>query len=114
MELSKSVAGKARIAAAVERLDRTVAEMGQQFRSDVPQGEKVDMGHHLDGPPPLENLPIDRPDDRAVEHESREVPPPTDKPGGGKTHGFGFELADQAQEFVDPGMDVDMIDYDVS
>ena len=32
--------GRARIEAATERLDRTVEELGQQFREDVPQGEK--------------------------------------------------------------------------
>ena len=114
-ELSKTVTGKARIAAAAERLDRTVAEMGQQFRADAPQGEKDDVGRHLpEQPPQLDFLPLDRPVEHATEHESREVPPPTDEPGGGETHGFGFESADQAREDVDPGMDIDVVDTDIS
>jgi hypothetical protein len=40
-ELIKTEAGKRRIAAASERLDRTVAEMGQQHRADLPQGENA-------------------------------------------------------------------------
>ena len=38
-ELAKTDAGKRRIAAANDRLDRTVAELGQQHRVDLPQGE---------------------------------------------------------------------------
>ena len=45
-ELAKTTEGRARIAAAEERLDRTVAEMGQQHRADMPQGEKVEVGSH--------------------------------------------------------------------
>ena len=40
-KLIKTEAGKRRIAAASERLDRTVAEMGQQHRADLPQGENA-------------------------------------------------------------------------
>ena len=40
-ELSKTEAGKRKIAAASERLDRTVAEMGQQHKADLPQGENA-------------------------------------------------------------------------
>ena len=41
-ELSKTAAGRIRIGAAAERLDKTVEELGQQFRTDVPQGEKAE------------------------------------------------------------------------
>ena len=41
-ELSKTAAGRTRIGAAAERLDKTVEELGQQFRTDVPQGEKAE------------------------------------------------------------------------
>ena len=41
-ELSKTSTGRLRINAAAERLDKTVEELGQQFRADVPQGEKVE------------------------------------------------------------------------
>ena len=37
-ELAKTTAGRLRISAATDRMDRTVGELGQQFRHDVPQG----------------------------------------------------------------------------
>ena len=37
--MAKTETGQRRIAAASERLDRTVAELGQQHRVDLPQGE---------------------------------------------------------------------------
>ncbi len=40
-ELAKTDAVKRRISAASDRLDRTVAELGQQHRVDLPQGEIV-------------------------------------------------------------------------
>ena len=39
-ELSKTDAGQRRIAFATARLDTYVAELGQQYRSDLPQGEE--------------------------------------------------------------------------
>ena len=42
-ELVKTATGRARIEAATERLDRTVAEMGEQHRTDVPQGENMEV-----------------------------------------------------------------------
>lgn len=39
-EMTKTEAGRIRIAAAADRLDRTAAELGQQHRADVPQGEQ--------------------------------------------------------------------------
>ena len=49
-ELAKTPEGKARIAQASERIDRTVAERGEMHRSDVPQGEKEDMVQHQTPP----------------------------------------------------------------
>ena len=44
------------------------------------------------------------------DHESREVPPPADEPGGGETHEFeGF--IPENHEPAGLGMDVDAIDY---
>ena len=40
-EIAKTPLGRVRIANASERLDRTVAEMGEQHRIDVPQGGEV-------------------------------------------------------------------------
>ena len=57
MELAKTARGQARIAAAAERLDRTAAELGQQFRADVPQGEKDEMGQPLPAEPPPQSEP---------------------------------------------------------
>ncbi len=42
-ELAKTQAGRIRISAASDRLDKTVEELGQRFRTDVPQGEKSDV-----------------------------------------------------------------------
>ena len=51
-EMAKTLQGQARIAAAAERLDRTSAAMGEQYRDDVPQGETAAMGQHsLEQPP---------------------------------------------------------------
>ena len=41
-EISKTAAGRIRIGAAAERLDKTVEALGQQFRTDVPQGEQAE------------------------------------------------------------------------
>ena len=63
--LAKTVRGQARIAAAAERLHRTATGLGQQFRADVPQGEKAEMGQPVpDGPPsqfepPVEFIPLE-------------------------------------------------------
>ena len=91
-ELSKTVAGRARLGAAAERLDKTVEELGQRFRTDVPQGEIEPVVQHQ--PEPVtphfsqpEFLPMNG-DDGHVEvenHESGEVPPPADQPGLGET-----------------------------
>ena len=42
-EISKTPEGQARIAQASDRLDRTVADMGEMHRTDQPQGEKEEM-----------------------------------------------------------------------
>ena len=41
-ELAKTAAGRIRIAAAAARMDQAVAELGQQHRADLPQGEMAD------------------------------------------------------------------------
>jgi hypothetical protein len=113
-ELIKTEAGKRRIAAASERLDRTVAEMGQQHRADLPQGENAPaMGQNqpiaVETPPDFIPIPsrelVDVPP--MEKDESREVPPPADEPGVGETHD-----AFDAREEAGPGMDIDVIDED--
>ena len=42
-ELAKTQAGRTRISAASERLVKCVEELGQRFRTDVPQGEKPEV-----------------------------------------------------------------------
>ena len=53
-ELAKTGEGQARIAAAAERLDNTVSELGQRHRDDGPQGEIAPaepmVQHHPDTP----------------------------------------------------------------
>ena len=44
--------------------------------------------------------------------ESREVPPPTDEPGSGETHGFEESLS-EAHGRDEPGMDVGMVEENV-
>ena len=63
-ELAKTSAGRVRIAAATQRLDRTIQELGEQYRSDVPQGEKEQMAQpHSDRMAPTKSqsefLPMD-------------------------------------------------------
>ena len=41
-ELAKTAEGRIRSAAAAARMDQTVAELGQQHRADLPQGEMAD------------------------------------------------------------------------
>ena len=47
VELAKTAEGQARISAAADRLDRSAADVGQQYRADVPQGEREVMGQNL-------------------------------------------------------------------
>ena len=57
-EIAKSDAGQRRIAAASDRLDRTVEAIGQAFRKDLPQGEKVDVAvDEVVQPLPAEYVP---------------------------------------------------------
>ena len=76
-ELEKTLAGRARIEAATERLDRTVAEMEATHRTDVPQGEKELVQHQT--PPAFETafefVLIELEHRRHDDHVSREVPP---------------------------------------
>ena len=68
-EMSKTETGRRRIAGASERLDRTVAEMGQQHRADLPQGENAQaVGQSQPTAveePPIHSNPKSRPDRRA-------------------------------------------------
>ena len=79
-EIAKTPLGRVRIANASKRLDRTVAEMGEQHRIDVPQGEKLEDG--VRQPDAVaEVLPQFIP----LPTESRVVLPPADEPGKGET-----------------------------
>ena len=65
-ELAKTVSGQMRLAAATGRLDRTVDDLGQKHRDDLPQGEIVgDMGQGsraaLEPPTNPEFIPMDAP-----------------------------------------------------
>ena len=99
MELSKTAAGRTRIGAAAERLDRTVEELGSKFREDLPQGGIADVvvqprSTLMPSPNPAflpldggfanraDRVPMDADN---VANESGEVPPPTDEPGRGET-----------------------------
>ena len=121
-ELSKTVAGRIRIGAAAERIDRTVGELGQQHRGDLPQGEiePLLVQPHPDvvvDPAPSnfqsEFLPMDD------QHESGEVPPPAEEPGVGETRGqsaedgamFGQDgPAADPQEAHGDAMDLNLVD----
>ena len=90
MELSKTAAGRIRIGAAAQRIDRTVGELGQQHREDVAPGE----GEPLLVPPRPDVVVAPTPSKFQPEflpmedqHESGEVLPPADEPGGGETRG---------------------------
>ena len=74
-KLMETEAGRIRIGAAVERLDKTVEHLGQQFREDQPQGEKADVRQDLPEMIVPQFVPI----------ESRVVLPPADEPGKGET-----------------------------
>ena len=53
-EMGKTPEGRIRIAAAAERQDFGVSELGQQHRADVPQGEitrSVEQHQPKQGPP---------------------------------------------------------------
>ena len=45
-KLANTPEGRVRIAAAAERLDRTVAELGNQYRGDIPKGKKSEVVQH--------------------------------------------------------------------
>ena len=120
MELSKTAAGRTRLGAAAERLDKTVEELGSRFRADLPQGEDADnvvVQPRLEAPSiqqpdflPMSNgesasradrVPMEA-DDVVIADESGEVPPPTDEPGLGETRASEDSPADS--------MDVNMTD----
>ena len=114
-------------------MDKTVEALWQQFRNDVPQGEKAaDVVQHQ----PEETTPqfIPMPEgqrepthqapsgDAGVDHESREVPPSPDEPGLGETRqvpqgppgGFDYGQDDDRVDNVQeaPGMEVDAVTID--
>ena len=122
-ELMKTAVGRARVGAASNRLDKTVEQLGQQFRTDVPMGENVPNvmeQHHPESAPP-QFIPIaaeataHRGGDAKIDDESREVPPSPDEPGVGETREMRSEdepyvvpLCPEGQEI--PGMEVDSIE----
>ena len=89
------MSGQKRTAAASDRLDKAVEELGQQHKTDVPQGEKLEVVQHQ----PTEQVipqflpilqsrsasneaqPSVRLDPSERFHESRKVPPPIEEPG---------------------------------
>ena len=116
-ELSKTAAGRTRIGAAAERLDRTVEELGQQFRDDVPQGEKeamVQPRSELTVPQTLEFLPLNAEETTqhipiGMDDESRVVLPSPDEPGGGETREFGGEASAAEPPAHEDSMDVNVV-----
>ena len=76
-ELAKTTAGRLRISAATDSMERTVGELGQQFRHDVPQGENGGVEHRQPEAPP-QFIPIASQAPAIAEYrddrESREVP----------------------------------------
>ena len=138
VELAKTPEGQARIAAAVSRLDKTVADLGQPHRTDLPQGEiasgtPVEQNQSDDVVVPPQFLPLRK--EQIAEpptfenSESREVPPPAEEAGGAETHraspwsfeprlgppgGFNYENSDDGRTDnvqAAPGMEVDVIDH---
>ena len=97
-ELAKTAAGQARIAAASERLDKTVADLGQRHRTDVSQGEMGEMGHDLRETPPSFEPTVEPASDfvRIEPQVDDEVPAPSD---------YDLNRAERIQ--ADPGMDID-------
>ena len=113
-ELANTPEGRTRIAAAAERLDRTVAELGNQYRGDIPQGEKSASVQYQHEPEvvseaPIEFIPFD--DARPVRefaHESGEAPPPADDDRHVETHESEGSVP-EARGLAEPGMDVDLV-----
>ena len=115
--MMQTAKGRARIEAATQRLDRTVEELGQQFRDDVPKGEKRDVvvERHPDFVPP-QFIEVPR-----VADESREVPPSPDDGRLAETRvsdGIPLTTSSNADgdngavdvEAIDPGMDIDLVE----
>ena len=114
--------GQARIAAAAGRLDRTAAARGEQFRRDVPQGEKDAVGQRQDQrreeQPPQSEIPVEfiLSSEGAMHHEEHT------RGGDGKGHATEDAIITEPQEeycghdedraqrvMQDHGMDADMI-----
>ena len=118
--MAKTSAGRIRIAAASDRLTRTAADLGQQWRDDLPQGENVGMAQVPPSEIAPELVPIDESslrrevDYREPSHlhdddASRVVLPPADEAGGAETQ---VPWAFVPQERAEPGMVVDVVDTD--
>ena len=116
-ELSKTEAGRIRIGAAAERLDRTAAELGQQHRTDVPQGEQNgEVVQHQQPvepvePPqnPFEFIPLGTPE----QHAQPVVQPALQEPSMEQevAEPVNDEREREDRIAADPGMDVDVV-YD--
>ena len=122
-ELMKTAVGRARVGAAASRLDKTVEQLGQQFRTDVPKGENVPgmMEQHQSASAPPQFIPMATEDMETMAHpggnaknddESREVAPSPDEPVVGETRagppeGFDYnqddDRVDNVQETRDGG-----------
>ena len=115
-ELAKTPMGLARLMAASTRLDMSVEELGQQFRSDMPQGEKdeeqqrvvvQDQSEHVakDTPPTFIEMPTSSSAPAPVYRESGAVLPPTEEAGQAETH---EDIASVPNP--DAGMDIDLVE----
>ena len=110
-ELSKTVVGRTRIDAAMNRLHHNVEELveaGQKFRTDVPQGEdEQEHGDAMEQPqpewaPPQQNepefIPIDHPSDAASHRgvdmrDAGQATPFDGERGGRATDECGFDYS---------------------
>ena len=81
VEIAKTPLGRARVANASERLDRTVADMREKHRVNVSQGEKLADGVQRPEAVGANVLPQLVP----LPPESRVVVPPAEKAGQGET-----------------------------
>ena len=114
-ELMKTPEGQRRIAAAENRMNRSIAEHIEEHADPHGHGGGDAVGHAHDDDLKFEPLnesdrrvdepqKVDEPGSPSPVHggdyASREVPPPADEAGGAETH-------------ADPGMDIDTIEEDI-
>ena len=96
-------------------MDRTVADLGQQHRVDLPQGEivpNVGQDQQVIEAPNFIPLPENINEPLNMRDGSREVPPPADEAGVAETHDAEGFLP-EGREQAGPSMDIDMIEEDV-